>query len=339
MIITNFKIQIDCFRQFIYFCLSINLLTLNLYNGTKNFKAKNPVVTIGTFDGVHLGHRKVIEQLNEIAKATNGESVLFTFYPHPRLVVSKNPSNLRLLTTLDEKKDVLTQTGIDNLVVYPFTKEVASLEYEDFVKKILIEKLNIKTLVVGHDHRFGKDRKGTFENIVELSKKYGFDVIRIDAFLVGEVDVSSTKIRNAFQAGKIEVANKYLGYRYSLTGEVTEGNRIGRSIHFPTANVVASDPNKLIPLEGVYAVMVEQNGNRYKGMLNIGNRPTVNRNADHRTIEVHIFDFNKDIYKQQITIEFVKRIRDEKKFDSLEALKVQLNLDKETSRNLLQEVQ
>lgn len=336
MFITNFKIRIDCFHQFIYFCPVTNVNTLKLYNGINNFQAKNPVVTIGTFDGVHLGHRKVIEQLNEIAKDSDGESVLFTFYPHPRLVVSKDASNLRLLTTLEEKKKVLAQTGINNLVVYPFTKQLASLEYEEFVKTILIDQLNMKTLVVGHDHRFGKDRKGSFENIVELSKKYGFTVRRIDTFLVGEVDVSSTKIRDAFQDGKIEVANEYLGYCYSLTGEVTEGSRIGRSINFPTANVVASDPTKLIPLEGVYAVMVECLGNRYKGMLNIGNRPTVNRNADHRTIEVHIFDFNKDIYQEQITIEFVKRIRDEQKFENLEALKAQLYIDKETSKNILQ---
>ena len=307
-----------------------------IYNGTDNFQAKNAVVTIGTFDGVHLGHRKVIEQLKSIAQASNGESVLFTFYPHPRLVVSKDPSNLRLLTTLEEKKKLLEETGIDHLVVYPFTKELAGLQYKEFVKKILIDELNMKTLVVGHDHRFGKDRKGTFENIVALSKVYDFDVQRIDALLVGQVDVSSTKIRDSFQEGKIEVSNKYLGYRYSLTGEVTEGNRIGRSIDFPTANVVASDPTKLIPLEGVYAVYVNCRGKRYEGMLNIGNRPTVNKNADHRTIEAHLFNFNEDIYQENITIEFVKRIRDEQKFSSLDALKAQLQLDKETTKAILQ---
>ena len=307
-----------------------------IYNGTDNFQAKNTVVTIGTFDGVHLGHRKVIEQLKSIAQQLNGESVLFTFYPHPRLVVAKDPSNLRLLTTLEEKKKLLEETGIDHLVVYPFSKELAGLQYEEFVKKILIDELNMKTLVVGHDHRFGKDRKGTFENIVELSKSYDFDVQRIDAFLIGEVDVSSTKVRNAFQEGKIEDANKYLGYRYSLTGEVTEGNRIGRSIDFPTANVVASDPTKLIPLEGVYAVYVHCRGKRYDGMLNIGNRPTVNKNADHRTIEAHLFNFDEDIYQENITIEFVKRIRDEQKFSSLDALKAQLHIDKETTKAILQ---
>jgi len=309
---------------------------LKIYHEIDHFTARKAVVTIGTFDGVHLGHQKVIDQINDIAKAIGGESVIFTFYPHPRMIVSNDQLNLRLLTTLEEKSKLLEKANIDNLVVYPFTKEFAALTYDKFIKEILIDKLQMNTLVVGHDHRLGKNREGNYDNICKLADKIGFTVERIDAFLMGEIDISSSKIRDALQKGDVERANLFLGYEFSLTGIVIEGNRLGRSLGFPTANILASDPFKIIPAEGVYAVKVEVNSNSYFGMLNIGHRPTVNMNADNRTIEVHIFDFNENIYQKEITIKFYTRLRDEKKFDGLNALKTQLNLDEEITRRFFE---
>lgn len=308
---------------------------MNIHQGIENFKASNPVVTIGTFDGVHLGHLKVIQQLNSIASSIQGESVLFTFYPHPRLVVSKDHANLRLITTLKEKLTRLEKAGIDHTVIFPFTREFAALTYEEFIKDILIDKMGMKTLVVGHDHRLGKNREGSFENIVALSKKLGFDVQKIETYIIDEVDISSSKIRKALQLGDVAKVKKYLGYAFTIHGVVAEGNRIGRSIGFPTANIEASDPYKLIPAEGVYAITAEVEGKVYRAMLNIGHRPTIDTNADQRTIEAHIFDFNKDIYQKEITICFHEHIRDERKFESLDALKLQLKKDQEQVLEIL----
>ena len=306
-----------------------------IHNDINQFSATKPVITIGTFDGVHLGHRKVIDQLNELAGRIEGESVLFTFYPHPRLILSKEEANLRLITTLDEKIEQLEKAGIGHLVIYPFTKDFAALTYRQFIEQILIGKLNLHTLVVGHDHRLGKDREGTFENLRALSKEKPFNVERINTFLIDEVGISSSKIRSALQTGNISKANKYLGYTFSLHGKVAEGNRLGRSIGFPTANIEAADPHKLIPAEGVYAITIKVDNKIYDAMLNIGHRPTVNTNADNRTIEAHIFNFNRDIYRQEVTIYFHKRIRDERKFDSLDQLKTQLINDKSTIMEVL----
>ena len=307
-----------------------------IHNDLEKFNVANPVITIGTFDGVHLGHRKVIDQLNKLAGKIKGESVLFTFYPHPRLVLFREEANLRLITTLDEKIKQLENAGIDNLVVYPFTKDFASLTYTDFIEKILIDKLNMNTLVVGHDHHLGRNREGTYENIVLLARQKKFNVEKIDAFLIDEIGISSSKIRKALQMGNVAQANKYLGYTFSLHGKVAEGNQLGRSIGFPTANVEAADPYKLIPAEGVYAITIEVEQVIYKAMLNIGHRPTVNTNADNRTIEAHIFNFDKDIYQKNVTIYFYERIRDERKFNSLDELKAQLTLDKTTVLKALQ---
>ena len=308
---------------------------MKIHNDIDFFDAINPVITIGTFDGVHLGHRKVIDRLNEIAASIGGESVIFTFYPHPRLVVSANESNLRLLTTFAEKAYRLEKAGIDHLVVFPFSIDFAELTYSQFIQSILINKLHLHTLVIGHDHRLGKNREGTYENVASLADKLGFRVEKIDTFLVDGIDISSSKIRTALQKGEIEKANNYLGYTYSLHGNVTEGNQVGRSIGFPTANILASDHYKLIPAEGVYAVSVEIGGELYRGMLNIGYRPTLEMNADNRTIEVHIFDFNRDIYEEEILVYFYSRIRDEQKFRNLEELKNQLAVDKAYVLNML----
>ncbi len=292
------------------------------------FNASNPVVTIGTFDGVHLGHKKVIARLNAIAGEVGGESVIFTFYPHPRLVVSANESNLRLLSSFTEKAELLEKAGVDHLVVFPFTLDFAEMSYEEFIREILIEKMHIHTLVVGHDHRLGNKREGSYENILALKKKLSFNVEKIDTFILDEVDISSSKIRAAIQSGDIDKANSFLGYNYSIQGVVSEGKKIGRGIGFPTANIICGDPYKLIPVEGVYAVTVRFEEQIYMGMMNIGFRPTLNNNADHRTIEVNIFNFDQEIYQKQLTIFIYKRIREERKFPNIYRLKDQLIEDK-----------
>ncbi|MBP7509723.1 MAG: bifunctional riboflavin kinase/FAD synthetase [Prolixibacteraceae bacterium] len=302
------------------------------------FNATFPVVTIGTFDGVHLGHRKVISRLNEIAREVGGESVIFTFYPHPRLVVSANESNLRLLSSFTEKAELLEKAGVNHLVVFPFTIDFAEMSYEEFIREILIGKMNIHTLVVGHDHRLGKKREGSYENILALQKKLSFNVEKIDTFILDEVDISSSKIRAAIQNGDIDKANSFLGYNYSIQGIVAEGKKIGRGIGFPTANLICGDTYKLIPVEGVYAVTVCFEDKKYKGMMNIGFRPTFKNNADHRTIEVNIFDFDQDIYQKQLTIFIHKRIREERKFPNIYRLKDQLIEDKAEALKILAEV-
>jgi riboflavin kinase / FMN adenylyltransferase len=302
---------------------------LKIHTDIDLFDAVNPVITIGTFDGVHLGHRKVLAQLNEIAALVGGESVVFTFYPHPRLVVSAYESNLRLLSTFTEKVKQLEIAGVDHLVVYPFSIDFAELTYDQFIREILIKKLHLHTLVIGHDHRLGKNREGTFSNIISLAKRLSFRVEKIETFLIDCVDISSSKIRIALQRGEIEKANQFLGYTYSLQGMVTEGNKIGRGIGFPTANIVSGDPFKLIPAEGVYAVTVLFEGEMFSGMLNIGFRPTIQINADHRTIEVNIFNFERDIYQKELTVFFHIRIRSEHKFGSIQELKSQLIIDRD----------
>lgn len=301
---------------------------MKIYRDLHSFQAIKPVLTIGTFDGVHLGHRKIIDALCERAKAIGGESVIFTFDPHPRKVVAPQETNLRLVTTLDEKISLLEQSGIDHLIIYPFTKEFSQLNYEQFVEKVLVGQIHTNYLVVGYDHKFGKNRQGDFEFLKDCAKRFGFHIEKMDVLLINEANVSSTKIREAIQHGDFETANAYLGYAFKLHGTVVEGQKLGRTLDFPTANVEASDPDKIIPGYGVYAVKVNVSGKQYSGMLNIGNRPTVNHNADNRSIEVHILDFKDDIYGQPIELTFFKKLREEQKFSSLEALKEQLKKDK-----------
>ena len=307
---------------------------MKVYRDVNNFNVKDPVLTIGSFDGVHLGHLKVIENLNRIAKENNSESVIFTFSPHPRLVLYPEEHNLRLLTTLDEKIELFEKAGLDHLIIFPFTKEFSGLTYTEFVEGILVNKLKVKKLVIGHDHRFGKNREGHFQMMIDLSQKHNFGLQQIDVLLADDIEISSTKIRNALQEGNILKANKFLGYPFTLHGKVVEGQKLGRKINFPTANIQASDPNKIIPGHGVYAVTLIYNNTVYEGMLNIGTRPTVNKNADQRSIEVHIFDFDQDIYGQSVTMQFIQKIRDEKKFESVEELKSQLEQDRITVSNV-----
>ena len=308
---------------------------MQIHYNLDNFKALNPVVTIGTFDGVHLGHREVITELKQLSALSDGESVVFTFEPHPRIIIAPQEDSLRLLTTKNEKIHLMEQMGIDHLVIYPFTEAFSKLPYNEFVEKILVSDMNISSLVVGYDHRFGQGRKGDFNSLEALSQVLNFKVEQLSQLVVNNKVVSSTKIRAALADGDIGKANHFLGYRYPLSGKVVEGNRLGQTIGFPTANIDTHDCHKLVPGDGVYAVIVESGGAFYKGMLNIGMRPTVNDNADHKTIEVNIFNFNKDIYNTDITVLFIEKIRDEKKFEGIAFLKAQLEIDKIHSLKIL----
>ena len=308
---------------------------MNIYTQLNDFKVKRPVVTIGTFDGVHLGHRKVIERLQDFARHHKGESVIFTFHTHPRLVTSPDETNLRLLTTLKEKIELLEKLGIDHLIVYPFDKTFSELTYQEFVEQILVKQIKTHCLVVGYDHKFGKNREGGFEYLEHCARKFGFKIEKLDVLLVEQENVSSTKIRNALQIGDIVKANEFLGYPFTLHGKVINGMQVGRKLGFPTANIESSDKFKIIPGYGVYAVTAQIGNEIHKGMLNIGSRPTFNNNADNRSIEVNIFDFETDIYGSEITLRFAGKIRDEQKFASVDDLVDQLKKDKISARKIL----
>lgn len=309
---------------------------MKLHYSLENFEAHNPVVTIGTFDGLHKGHQMVITQLKQLAKNMKGESVIFTFYPHPRVVTSPNESNLRLLTTKDEKIKLFEQMGVDHLIIYPFNKAFSELNYSDFVKNILVKGMGTKCLVIGYDHRFGKNREGGYDYLKKCAEEYNFTVKRTKALSVEADKISSTKIRLALEDGNILKANYYLGYNFMLHGSVVNGKQLGRKLGFPTANIEASDKYKIIPGYGVYAVNVQIEGSTYKGMLNIGMRPTFNNNADNRSIEVNIFNFSEDIYGKSVTLNFVDKIRNEQKFDGIEALIEQLKADKKSASKILE---
>lgn len=294
-------------------------------------KISSPVLTIGTFDGVHIGHQKIIEQLNKEALQLGGESVLFTFYPHPRMVLFPEAHGLQLLTTQEEKLKLLELSGIDNVIVQPFTFDFSRLTALEFVRDYLVNKLHVKKLIIGYDHQFGKNREGSIDFLRAIADVYEFEVIEIPAQDIDDVNVSSTKIRDALKSGDVETAGNYLGRPYSLTGEVVHGKELGRKIGYPTANIHVSDDTKLIPAKGVYAVKVSLGTTSYQGMLNIGNRPTVNTSVDC-SIEVHIFDFDSLIYDAKITIEFIRFIRQEKEFSSIEFLRSQLQEDEQSIR-------
>lgn len=307
---------------------------MNIYHRLEDFKPLEfAVVTSGTFDGVHVGHQQILKRVNEVAKANNGESVLITYWPHPRLVLYPDDTELRLLNTFEEKADLLREQGIDHLLRIPFTKEFSQLTSEQFIQKVLINTINTKKLVIGYDHRFGNNREGRFEQLKANSHTYGFEVEEIPKQEVDHVGVSSTKIRNSLLKGEVDLANDLLGSEYSMVGRVIKGEKIGRIIGFPTANLEIEMRHKLIPADGAYAVKVVSNRTVYNGMLNIGYRPTVNGKV--KSIEVHIFDFANDIYGENLKILFVKRIRVEQKFADIEALKAQLEIDKKESLKIL----
>lgn len=309
------------------------LQTVKIYKHLEEFiSARNAVVTTGTFDGVHLGHQQLIARLKETAIRTNGETVLLSFFPHPRMVL--NPDNkISLLNTEEEKISLLEKAGIDHLIVHPFNREFSMLSSEEFIKSILVSKLYTKKLIIGYNHHFGHDRLGSFNHLKEFGPVYGFDIEEIPEQEVKNIGISSTKIRTALQSGNLEIVESFLGYKYELTGIVVKGRQIGRSIDFPTANLLISDALKMIPADGVYAVWVKRRDSLFKGMLNIGKRPTLD--GKERTLEVNILDFEGDLYGETVTLYFVNRLRNEIKFDGLDALKVQLGKDREATRNLL----
>lgn len=290
------------------------------------------VITIGTFDGVHKGHQKILRHLEEIKKQKNLKSIVFTFHPHPRKIIQQDyKSDIKLLTTKSEKIQLLQKFDIDYLLFCPFTKEFSEIEPEKFVQ-YLAEHLNIKHIIIGYDHRFGKDRKGDITTFLRLKEKYKFEVEQISAETINEINVSSTKIRQYLLNGDIQKANALLGYNYFITGKVVEGKKFGRQIGIPTANICVDDKDKLIPANGVYCVYVKVQNKIYNGSMNIGFNPTIDTNQEEK-LEVHILNFNEDIYYQDIQIYFNQRIRDEKKFNSLEELKDQIVQDIERCKS------
>ena len=307
---------------------------MKIYEGIEQFRRlPRAVVTSGTFDGVHIGHQKILQKLNGLARKTGGETVVITFWPHPRLVLHADSQDLKLLSTFEEKARLLAQSGVDHLIKIAFTKAFSQLSSSEFIQKILIDAIGTSHLVIGYDHRFGKNREGSFEHLMANKEKYGFEVEEISRQDVENVGVSSTRIRKALAAGEVEVASDYLGRPYSFSGIVVEGDQIGRTLNFPTANLSIPATYKLIPADGVYAVKVESDGKTYKGMLNIGHRPTVGGQA--KRVEVHIFDFNENLYTQEVTVFLIRQIRTELKFDSLEELKTQLQQDKIEATRIL----
>jgi len=297
-----------------------------VYNDIDSFtKLPYGVTTIGIFDGVHIGHQKILKSLVEEAKKVGGESVVVTFWPHPRLVLA-NDTSLKLINSIEEKINLIAELGVDHLIVIPFTREFSDLSAEKFSKEYLADKIGTKILFVGYDHRFGKNKEGSFDYLKDHAHLYGFEVKEIPSQDIDNLSVSSTRIREAIESGDLDTANELLDRVYSLAGIVVKGRQMGRQLGFPTANIAIALENKILPFLGVYAVRVELHKKAYYGMLNIGIKPTFENLGP--TIEVHIFDFQEDIYGESIKISFVKRIRDEQKFASIEDLKQQLVQDK-----------
>lgn len=301
----------------------------------EGFHATRPVLTMGMFDGVHKGHLALLSSLVQKAKETGGESVVLTFWPHPRVVLGQDPQKLQLLTTLDEKTRLLSEAGIDHIIVLPFTLEFASLTAPEFIKEYLVGKIGIQHLLVGYNHRFGHGGI-TQQELYELAEKHHFEIDSFGPVTMDGVKPSSTAIRQFIGDGDVWEASRLLGRFYSLKGRITGGKRIGRQLGFPTANIQMDDPLKLIPHDGVYACKVHLLGKSYGGMLNVGGRPTIEGESGKRSLEVHIFNFHKDVYAEEITVEFIKRTRPEIKFPDLEALKARLRKDEAEVREVLQ---
>ncbi|MHB1195511.1 MAG: bifunctional riboflavin kinase/FAD synthetase [Lutibacter sp.] len=308
---------------------------MKIYTDLSNYTSKNKTfVTIGTFDGVHIGHQKVLSNLINSAKKNNATAVLLTFFPHPRMVLQKD-TNIKLINTINERIKLLEKTGLDTLVIHEFTKDFAEKTALDFVKKVLVDDLKISKLIIGYDHRFGKNREGNFEQLSAFGKTFGFEVTKISQQEIDHIAISSTKIRKAIELGNIEEANRYLGYNFMLTGEIVKGNNLGEKIGFPTANLEIKESYKLLPKTGSYVVKSALENETVYGMMNIGYNPTVK--GKKQTIEIHFFDFNKDLYGKKIQIDVLKFLRDEQKFDSVEDLKNQLLIDKQKSLKIIED--
>ena len=308
---------------------------MEVITGLKNLPSgARCAVTIGTFDGLHVGHQKIVENVMRTARQKSICSTLITFDPHPKIVLKQADNfHIEILTTLDEKLDLLEKTGLERVVIIKFDREFASKSYEQFVKNILIDQIGAEAIIVGHDHAFGKNREGNFDNLKLLSEKYNFYLQKVNPVLIDGKTVSSSLIRKALSDGEVDMAGKYLGRYYDFSGKVVPGDSRGKELNFPTANIYNSNPNKHVPKIGVYAVDVLYDDAIYKGMLNIGYRPTFGLQGEY-TIEVHIINFNKEIYNENLTVMFKKRLRNEIKFESVEALIAQLEIDKQNSLKL-----
>jgi riboflavin kinase/FMN adenylyltransferase len=307
---------------------------MKVYHHIDEFEPiKNAVVTIGTFDGVHLGHRKIIKRIKELADEIGGETVILTFFPHPRMILHPEDQDLKLITTIAEKADLLEELGVDHLIITPFSRDFSNQTAEEYIREVLVKKIGTKKIVIGYDHRFGKDRQGGLADLQRLAPDYDFEVMEIPEQDINDVAVSSTRIREALLNDKIELANEFLGYPFYITGKVIKGDQLGRQLGYPTANLLVEEKYKLIPGDGIFAVKVHINGEIFKGMAYIGQRPTINGMT--RNIEVNIFDFDADIYNQIIRIDFYYFVRGDVKFASLDELVVQLGEDKKDVTRLL----
>ena len=308
---------------------------MKIHSGFDDFEAHNPVVTIGMFDGLHIGHRQLLSKTIDIARQIGGETVVITFWPHPRIALQNDHESLRFLTTLEEKTTIFSQLNIDHLVIVPFTLEFAAFTSRQFTNEILVKRIGMKHLVVGFNHRFGSDALMSPPDYESMGEANGFGVTRVSAVMCNGMKTSSSAIRELLEKGNVENAAQLLTYPYRLTGRVVGGNRMGRTINYPTANIEVEDPLKLIPAIGVYGCKVTVIGQQFKGMMNIGYRPTIQSSNGIRSIEVHIFDFNSDIYSEEIAVDFIAHIREEKQFKDIEALKAQLYEDEKKVRALL----
>ena len=310
---------------------------MNIFHSINEFHSdKKTIVTIGTFDGVHLGHAAILKKLTQNTQNETFESTVLTFFPHPRMVL-QGKSDLKLLNTINEKIKLLEKIGIDNLIIHPFDEKFAELNAEAFVSTILVDHLRVQKIIIGYDHRFGKNRTANIDDLISFGAQYGFEVEQISAQEIDEISISSTKIRTALEKGDIQLANEYLGYSYFLSGTVVKGKQLGRTIGFPTANISLEEDYKLVPQNGVYVVQAEIDSKTIYGMMNIGFNPTVQ--GKQKTIEVHLFDFDTDIYNRKIQVAILQRIRSEKKFESIELLTKQLEEDRNFSRNYLQNLE
>lgn len=316
----------------IYLCKNI-LITLKKYNSIFEFSAaKKTIITLGTFDGVHLGHQAILKKLMTASEDGKYESLVLTFYPHPRMVLNQENA-MHLLNTIEEKTILFEKFGIDHLIVHPFDESFSKLSAEEFVKTVLVNQLNIHKIIIGYDHRFGENRSANITDLIHFGKQFNFEVAQINAEEINEIAVSSTNIRTALANGSIQLANRYLGYDYFFSGKVVKGKQLGRTLGFPTANLTLLEPYKLIPKKGAYIVSSTLNNTRIFGMMNIGHNPTLGENE--RSIEVHFFDLNEDLYDKVLSIALLEFIRPEEKFSSLDALKTQLQKDREFSKKYL----
>lgn len=309
-------------------------VAMKIYHNINEFTpVENAVVTIGTFDGVHMGHRKIVSKIVELAKASGGESVILTFFPHPRMILNPGDQDLKLITTITEKAELLEGLGVDHLIVTPFSRDFSNLSALEYIHDVLVARIGVKKIVIGYDHRFGKDRKGGLEDLQRLSREFEYEVLEIPEQDINDVAVSSTKIRTALLSDQVDLANQFLGYPFFITGKVIRGDQLGRQLGYPTANILIGESYKLIPADGIFAVTVDVKGQTYKGMAYIGHRPTINGMT--RNIEVNIFDFAEDIYDQQIRMHFHHFVRSDIRFNSLDALVAQLAVDRESVMRVL----